>query len=64
MTIRVIDNGSGISESVGSKIFTLFHPKPIGEGTGSELSLHYGTVTKAYAGGLLVKIRIEKGQLF
>jgi signal transduction histidine kinase len=53
--IRVKDNGTGIPESVKSKIFQpFFTTKPTGEGTGLGLSLSYDIITKGHGGKLFV----------
>jgi signal transduction histidine kinase len=49
--ILVRDNGTGIPESVKSKIFQpFFTTKPAGEGTGLGLSLSYDIITKGHGG--------------
>ncbi len=53
--IRVRDNGTGMPESVKTKIFQpFFTTKPTGEGTGLGLSLSYDIVTKGHGGSLTV----------
>ena len=53
VTIRIADNGSGISEEVQSKLFDpFFTTKPVGEGTGLGLSISYQIVKERH-GGLL-----------
>jgi len=53
--ISVLDNGSGIPESVKSKIFQpFFTTKPTGQGTGLGLSLSYDIV-KAHGGEIKVE---------
>jgi signal transduction histidine kinase len=54
--IRVRDNGTGMPESVKSKIFQpFFTTKPTGEGTGLGLSLSYDIITKGQGGDLQVE---------
>ncbi|GAB4041349.1 tetratricopeptide repeat-containing sensor histidine kinase [Spirosoma gilvum] len=54
--LRVRDNGSGIPESLQSKIFQpFFTTKPTGEGTGLGLSLSYDIVTKGHRGEMRVE---------
>ncbi|WP_018622237.1 ATP-binding protein [Spirosoma luteum] len=54
--MRIKDNGTGIPESVKSKIFQpFFTTKPTGEGTGLGLSLSYDIVTKGHGGRLSVE---------
>lgn len=49
--IRVIDNGTGMPESVKAKIFQpFFTTKPTGQGTGLGLSMSYDIVTKSHDG--------------
>jgi two-component system NtrC family sensor kinase len=63
--IRVQDNGTGIPESVKSKIFQpFFTTKPTGEGTGLGLSLAYDIVTKGHGGTLAVESAEGKGTTF
>ena len=53
--IRVKDNGTGIPESVRTKVFQpFFTTKPTGQGTGLGLSLAYDIVTKGHGGTLEV----------
>ncbi|MFD2573087.1 tetratricopeptide repeat protein [Spirosoma soli] len=53
--IRVRDNGTGIPESVRSKIFQpFFTTKPTGQGTGLGLSLSYDIITKGHGGEMSV----------
>ena len=59
--IRIIDNGTGIPDSVKAKIFQpFFTTKPTGEGTGLGLSLSYDIITKGHGGSLLWRVRKEK----
>jgi signal transduction histidine kinase len=59
--IRVRDNGTGILESVKSKIFQpFFTTKPTGEGTGLGLSLSYDIITKGHGGELKVDSKEEE----
>lgn len=65
--IRVIDNGTGIPESVKEKIFQpFFTTKPSGQGTGLGLSMSYDILTKGHGGDLTVETKVSddlpKGQ--
>ncbi|WP_192579057.1 sensor histidine kinase [Fibrisoma limi] len=65
LEIRVLDNGTGIPESVKAKIFQpFFTTKPTGEGTGLGLSLSYDIVTKGHGGTLTVESTEGKGTEF
>ena len=56
IVIKVIDNGTGMSESVKAKVFQpFFTTKPTGQGTGLGLSLAYDIVTKGHGGTLEVQ---------
>jgi len=62
--IRVRDNGSGIPEKVGDKIFQpFFTTKPTGQGTGLGLSLAYDIV-KAHGGEIKVQSKEGEGSEF
>jgi two-component system NtrC family sensor kinase len=63
--IRVKDNGTGIPDSVKTKIFQpFFTTKPTGEGTGLGLSLSYDIVTKGHGGSLTVESEGGEGTTF
>lgn len=54
--IRVQDTGTGMPDTVKSKVFQpFFTTKPTGEGTGLGLSLSYDIVTKGHGGTLIVE---------
>ena len=64
LEIRVMDNGSGIPDTVKDKIFQpFFTTKPTGEGTGLGLSLSYDIV-KAHGGELKVETKEGEGSVF
>ncbi|MEB3293294.1 MAG: ATP-binding protein, partial [Synechococcales bacterium] len=51
ITIRIIDNGVGIPETVGNKIFDpFFTTKPIGQGTGLGLAVTYQIIVEQHRG--------------
>lgn len=55
LIIKVIDNGTGMSDEIKAKIFQpFFTTKPTGQGTGLGLSLAYDIVTKGHGGTLTV----------
>lgn len=63
--LRVIDNGTGMSEATKAKIFQpFFTTKPTGEGTGLGLSLSYDIITKGHGGTLEVESIEGKGTTF
>jgi signal transduction histidine kinase len=65
VTIRVQDNGTGMSPEVQAKIFQpFFTTKPTGEGTGLGLSLSYDIVTKGHGGNLTVESQPGQGTEF
>jgi signal transduction histidine kinase len=62
--ISVKDNGNGIPQSIGDKIFhPFFTTKPTGQGTGLGLSLSYDIV-KAHGGELKVETKEGEGSAF
>ncbi|MEH2311805.1 MAG: ATP-binding protein [Nostoc sp.] len=53
VTIRIIDNGLGISEDVKKQLFDpFFTTKPIGKGTGMGLAISYQIITERHGGSL------------
>ena len=65
VTVDVSDNGTGIPESIQSKIFQpFFTTKPTGEGTGLGLSLSYEIITKGHNGTLSVASTGGEGTTF
>lgn len=53
ISIRIADNGMGMSEKVRSKLFDpFFTTKPIGKGTGLGLSISYQIIAKKHQGKL------------
>ena len=58
--VRVSDNGPGIPEAVGERVFEpFFTTRPTGEGTGLGLSLAYDTVVQGHGGD--VRFETEPG---
>ncbi len=65
LIIKVIDNGTGISEATKAKIFQpFFTTKPTGEGTGLGLSLSYDIITKGHGGTIEVESVEGEGTTF
>ncbi len=65
LIIKVIDNGTGMTEEIKSKIFQpFFTTKPTGQGTGLGLSLAYDIVTKGHGGSLEVESKEGEGSEF
>ncbi len=63
--IHVLDNGTGMPESVKAKIFQpFFTTKPAGSGTGLGLSLSYDIITKGHGGTLTVDSTPGEGTEF
>jgi signal transduction histidine kinase len=64
VVIKVIDNGSGIPQSLIHKIFQpFFTTKPTGQGTGLGLSLSYDVI-KAHGGVIKVETKEGEGSVF
>ena len=65
VAIRIIDNGSGITKSVQSKLFDpFFTTKPVGKGTGLGLSISYQIIVEKHRGNLLCTSEVGKGTEF
>lgn len=65
VTIRISDNGPGMSETVRSRIFDpFFTTKPIGKGTGMGLSISYQVVTERHNGQLWCESTPGEGTTF
>lgn len=64
-TIKIIDNGSGITEEARGQLFDpFFTTKPIGKGTGLGLSISYQIVVEKHKGLLCCKSELGKGTEF
>ena len=65
VTIRFIDNGSGIAEADQKRLFDpFFTTKPVGKGTGMGLAIAYQTVTERHGGTLECKSSVGQGAEF
>lgn len=65
VTIKIIDNGSGITESAKKQLFDpFFTTKPIGKGTGLGLSISYQIVVEKHQGLLCCESELGKGTEF
>jgi signal transduction histidine kinase len=65
ITIRVADNGAGMTEGVRSRLFDpFFTTKPIGKGTGLGLSISYQIVVGKHKGTLHCQSELGKGTEF
>uniref|UniRef100_A0ACD5GXT8 Sensor histidine kinase n=1 Tax=Desertifilum tharense IPPAS B-1220 TaxID=1781255 RepID=A0ACD5GXT8_9CYAN len=65
VTIRMADNGLGISEAIKHRIFDpFFTTKPVGKGTGLGLSIAYQIIVDKHHGHLECKSRLQQGAEF
>ena len=65
LSIHIIDNGSGMTEEVRSRLFdSFFTTKPVGKGTGMGLSISYQIITEKHGGTLDCKTLVGKGTEF
>ena len=65
VTIRIADNGCGMTEEVHSKLFDpFFTTKPVGEGTGLGLSIAYKIIVTKHNGKLSCNSELGKGAEF
>ncbi|MBD2662977.1 sensor protein [Richelia sinica FACHB-800] len=65
LRISIADNGTGITEEVGSNIFNpFFTTKPVGKGTGLGLSISYQIVTQKHYGKLSYHSTLGEGTEF
>ncbi len=65
ITIRFVDNGSGIEEADQKRLFDpFFTTKPVGKGTGMGLAIAYQTVTERHGGTLECKSSVGQGAEF
>jgi signal transduction histidine kinase len=65
VTIRIADNGIGITQNLSSKLFDpFFTTKPVGQGTGLGLSISYQIVVERHGGKLECLSNPEQGTEF
>ncbi|WP_446866585.1 ATP-binding protein [Phormidesmis sp. 146-12] len=64
-TVRIADDGKGMSETVRSKLFDpFFTTKSVGQGTGLGLSISYQIVVEKHGGKLSCRSAIRQGTEF
>ncbi|MCC5625167.1 sensor histidine kinase, partial [Nostoc sp. CHAB 5715] len=62
VSIRIQDNGEGMSENVKQKLFNyLFTTKPVGKGTGLGLAISRQIIEEKHGGQLTVTSELGKG---
>ncbi|HEY9696821.1 MAG TPA: response regulator [Trichocoleus sp.] len=65
ISIRIADNGAGISEPVRARLFDpFFTTKPVGKGTGLGLSISYEIIVGKHGGKLYCQPAVGKGTEF
>ncbi len=65
VTVRISDNGPGMSESVRARLFDpFFTTKPVGKGTGLGLSISYQIVVQKHGGSISCHSESGKGTEF
>lgn len=63
--VTIADNGSGIPDSIASKLFDpFFTTKPIGKGTGLGLAISYQIITEQHQGTLTCQSALGQGTVF
>ncbi|MGF1493583.1 MAG: sensor histidine kinase [Microcoleaceae cyanobacterium] len=65
VAIHIVDNGTGISDEVGSQVFDpFFTTKPVGKGTGMGLSVCHQVIKQRHKGKLYYHSKIGEGTEF
>jgi signal transduction histidine kinase len=65
ITIRIADNGSGMTEEVKARLFDpFFTTKPVGQGTGLGLSISYQIIVDKHKGSIKCFSELGKGTEF
>jgi two-component system, NtrC family, sensor kinase len=65
VAVRIIDNGTGMSEVTRKRIFDpFFTTKPVGQGTGLGLSISYQIIVEKHGGVLECSSELGKGSEF
>ncbi|MBC1221290.1 ATP-binding protein, partial [Nostoc sp. UCD120] len=65
ISIRIVDNGVGMTEKVQQQIFNpFFTTKPVGSGTGLGLSISYQIIVDMHKGNLICNSTLGKGTEF
>jgi signal transduction histidine kinase len=65
VSVRIADNGPGISPAVQKRIFEMFFTtKPVGKGTGMGLAISHQIITEKHGGQLLMHSQPGTGTEF
>ncbi|BAU14992.1 two-component sensor histidine kinase [Leptolyngbya sp. NIES-3755] len=65
IVIRIADNGTGMNDTVKSKLFDpFFTTKPVGKGTGMGLSVSYQIIVEKHGGQLNCSSKLGEGSEF
>ncbi len=65
ITVRIADNGSGMTEEVRTRLFDpFFTTKPVGKGTGLGLSISYQIIVEKHKGAIWCESELGQGAEF